>query len=259
LGLHIIEKRKDGYHDLETCFYPVPWTDMLEVVQADEFSFTSSGTPIPGSQRDNLCIKAFELLRKDFNLSPVKIHLHKIIPTGAGLGGGSSDGANTLRLVNTIFDLRLSTEKLMAYGAFLGSDCSFFVQDKPMVGTGRGEILTEFPDMLRGKYLVMVKPDIHVSTAEAYSGIHPRKPLHAITSVLQQPVSTWKSLLKNDFEETVFERYPVIQEIKTKMYSLGADYASMSGTGSTVFGIFEKENDQLSQFHHVTRWAGVLE
>ncbi|MBA4057056.1 MAG: 4-(cytidine 5'-diphospho)-2-C-methyl-D-erythritol kinase, partial [Marivirga sp.] len=240
-----------------TCFYPVPWTDILEVIKSDVFGFTSSGNLIPGKQEENLCVKAYELLKKDFNLGPVKIHLHKIIPTGAGLGGGSSDAAHTLRLLNTIFELQLSQQILMDYASRLGSDCSFFIQDKPMLGTGRGEVLNEITDLPSGNHLVMIKPDIHISTAEAYAGIRPRKPVHSVDFALRQPLTKWKFLLKNDFEETVFEKFPAIKEIKDKLYSMGALYASMSGTGSTVFGIFDKEID-LSEFKNMPNWSGVL-
>jgi 4-diphosphocytidyl-2-C-methyl-D-erythritol kinase len=256
LGLQIINKRTDGYHDLETCFYPVPWTDILEVIKSDAFNFTSSGNLIPGKREENLCIKAYELLNRDFGLPPVKIHLHKIIPTGAGLGGGSSDAAYTLRLLNSLFELRLPQQILMAYASELGSDCSFFIQDNPMLGTGRGEILEEMGSLLGGKFLVMIKPDIHVSTAEAYAGIRPQKPVHPVDFVLRQPIGKWKFLLKNDFEETVFEKFPAIKEVKDKLYASGALYASMSGTGSTVFGIFEKEINL--EFKDVSKWSGYL-
>lgn len=257
LGLQIINKRTDGYHDLETCFYPVPWTDILEIIKSDVFSFTTSGSAIPGKQEENLCVKAYELLKKDFSLIPVRIHLHKIIPTGAGLGGGSSDAAHTLRLLNAIFELQLSEEKLMSYAAQLGSDCSFFIQDKPMLGTGRGEILREMTDLLRGNYLVMIKPDIHVSTVEAYAGIHPKTPVHSVDFIMEQPLTKWKFLLKNDFEETVFEKFPAIKEIKDMLYSRGAVYASMSGTGSAVFGIFDQEID-LGEISNDIKWSGLL-
>jgi 4-diphosphocytidyl-2-C-methyl-D-erythritol kinase len=257
LGLQIINKRTDGYHNLETCFYPVPWTDILEVIKSDDFNFTSSGNSIPGKQEENLCIKAYELLKRDFSLAPVKIHLHKIIPTGAGLGGGSSDAAYTLRVLNTLFELGLSQEILMGYAAQLGSDCSFFVQDKPMLGTGRGEILNEMGSLLGRNFLVMIKPNIHVSTAEAYAGIRPRKPVHPVDFILRQPISKWKFLLKNDFEETVFESFPAIKEIKDKLYASGALYASMSGTGSTVFGIFESEIN-VDEFKDATKWSGYF-
>jgi 4-diphosphocytidyl-2-C-methyl-D-erythritol kinase len=259
LGLQIINKRSDGYHDLLTCFYPLPWTDILEIMHADSFAFTCSGNHIPGPAEANLCIKAYELLQRNFDLSPVKIHLHKIIPTGAGLGGGSADAAYTLRLLNDLFRLQLSQQTLMDYAAKLGSDCAFFIQDNPMFGKGRGEILTKIAVDLRGKYLMLVKPDIHVSTAEAFAGIRPQQPQQALQEVLRLPTADWKLILKNDFEDTVFGKHPSIQLIKEKLYSIGAEYASMSGTGSAVFGIFDAEVELENHFPHTTVWAGFMQ
>jgi 4-diphosphocytidyl-2-C-methyl-D-erythritol kinase len=257
LGLQIISKREDGYHNIETCFYPVPWRDALEVIKSDQFQFTQSGTSIPGREEDNLCIKAYQLLKKDFDLQPIKLHLHKVIPTGAGLGGGSSDAAFTLRALSAVFNLNLSTVELANYAAMLGSDCSFFVSDKPMLGSGRGEILSETSINLKGKYLILVKPDIHVSTAEAYAGIIPKQPVQSIKEVLELPVAEWKEKLKNDFEESVFKKHPQIETIKKELYSQGALFASMSGSGACVFGIFESPLDLKNKFSGVY-WAGKL-
>lgn len=256
LGLHIVSKRPDGYHELETCFYPVSWTDILEILPAENTSFISSGHPIPGNPQDNLCLKAYHLLATAYNLSPVRIHLHKVIPMGAGLGGGSSDGAHTLRLLNTLFELNLSPETLMVYAAKLGSDCAFFTQDQPMLGRGRGEILTPIDVNLKGKYIAMVKPDIHVSTAEAYAHITPSLPRCILTDVLQQPINQWKDLLENDFEASVFRRYPSIEKIKQDLYAHGAVYASMSGSGATVFGIFDNPVDTAPFAAHMV-WTGA--
>jgi 4-diphosphocytidyl-2-C-methyl-D-erythritol kinase len=258
LGLHIIRKRADGFHDLETCFYPVPWTDILEIIPADILSFTTSGTVIPGNDADNLCLQAYYLLQKDFNLGSVKIHLHKIIPTGAGLGGGSADAAHTIRLLNTVFQLNLPVEKMMAYAAQLGSDCAFFIQDKPMMGTGRGEILQPASLSLKGKYLALIKPTIHVSTAEAYAGISPAQPAVPLQQLLEtHGLAEWKDVIKNDFEETVFNNYPAIAELKAAFYKQGAIYASMSGSGASVFGIFEREV-ALAVPEGYTSWQGIL-
>lgn len=258
LGLHIIRKRADGFHDLETCFYPVPWTDILEVIPSDSLSFTSSGIAIPGNAEDNLCLKAYKLLKNDFDLAPVNIHLHKIIPTGAGLGGGSSDAAHTIRLLNIVFKLNLTVDAMMNYAAKLGSDCAFFIQDKPMMGTGRGEILNELPLSLKGKFMVLVKPNVHVSTAEAYAGISPRQPETELQHILErQELSGWKAFLKNNFEESVFHKYPVIASVKENLYNQGGIYASMSGSGASVFGIFEKEIT-LNIPSEYTSWSGLL-
>jgi 4-diphosphocytidyl-2C-methyl-D-erythritol 2-phosphate synthase len=170
LGLRVLSKRSDGYHNIETCFYPVPWTDILEIIPSDQFEFTSSGLEIAGAVESNLCVKAYRLLQNDFNLGPVKIHLHKIVPMGAGLGGGSSDAAFALRILNSIFDLKLSVERFQHYASLIGSDCAFFSQDAPMIGTGRGEILREANVSLKDFHLVLIKPDVHVSTVGGISG-----------------------------------------------------------------------------------------
>jgi 4-diphosphocytidyl-2-C-methyl-D-erythritol kinase len=259
LGLHIVDKRPDGYHNLVTCFYPVPWHDVLEVIQASDFSFSGSGLPVPGKPEDNLCIRAYQLLKKDFDLAPVQMHLHKIIPMGAGLGGGSADAAWTLRTLSQLFALQLTPEQLRYYAAQLGSDCVFFTQDKPMLGTGRGEELQNIALSLKGKFIVLVKPDVHVSTAEAYGGVTPRQPERDLKEVLEKsPVESWKEQVSNDFEESVFRRYPVIGEIKRILYENGAQYASMSGSGSAVFGLFSTAVDLRGIFKH-TCWNAALE
>ncbi|MBS1505739.1 MAG: 4-(cytidine 5'-diphospho)-2-C-methyl-D-erythritol kinase [Bacteroidetes bacterium] len=258
LGLHVVAKRSDGFHDIETCFYPVPRTDMLEVIRAAEFSVDYSGIAVPGRAEDNLCIKAYQLLKKDFELSPVKIHLHKSIPMGAGLGGGSSDAAFTLRTLNSLFHLHLNAEQLQNYAAQLGSDCAFFLEDKPKIGTGRGEVLTAAQLELGGWFLVLVKPDVHVSTAEAYAGITPAKPEISVQEIVRLPVGQWKDKLVNDFEKTIFKKYPQIQGAKEKLYSLGATYACMSGSGASVFGLFEKPVDLKQDFPGMDYWSGEL-
>ncbi len=254
----MVSKRDDGYHTVETCFYPVPWTDILEIIPANGFSFTSSGAAIPGKEEDNLCIKAYHLLRSGFDMGPVKIHLHKVLPTGAGLGGGSSDGAFTLRMLNSIFDLRLSADVLHGFASKLGSDCSFFIEDNPMLGRGRGEQLEGLPLSLKGYYLVLIKPDIHVSTAEAYKGVKPHAPAQQLSEILKRPISEWGGNLINDFEKSVFEKHPAIREIKKKLYDSGALYASMSGSGSSVFGVFKSQVELANDFKVMQCWAGYL-
>lgn len=259
LGLNIISKRHDGYHDLVTCFYPVPWSDMLEIIPANELSFSTSGYSIPGKKEDNLCLKAFHLVAKDFKISSVQIHLHKIIPMGAGLGGGSSDAAWTLRTLNSIFDLKISNDQLINYASQLGSDCAFFIQDNPMIGEGRGEILKPLNVNLKNKFIVVIKPEVHVSTAEAYSGVAPRNPEKDLKQILvHTPVNQWKELVKNDFEESIFSKFPVIQQIKNSLYAYGALYASMSGSGSAVFGLFDEEVDLKEKFSGMIYWSGGL-
>ena len=259
LGLYVTEKRDDGFHNLETCFYPVPFFDILEIIPADEFQFSSSGLLIPGKSSDNLCVKAYLMLKEKFNLPPVRIHLHKVIPTGAGLGGGSADAAYTLRLLNDIFSLDLTTETLKAYAAQLGSDCSFFVSDMPMIGTGRGEILNPCNVDLGSKYLVLVKPDAHVSTADAYRGITLRKnDLPLKETVEQVPVAEWRGKLRNDFEESIFRRFPIVGQLRDELYQLGATYAFMSGSGSTVAGLFDKAIPVSTVRNVPVLWKGLL-
>jgi 4-diphosphocytidyl-2-C-methyl-D-erythritol kinase len=259
LGLNVIEKRSDGFHNLETCFYPIPFTDVLEIIKSKSLSFAASGNAIPGNSADNLCLRAYELLRKDFALAPVAIHLHKVIPTGAGLGGGSADAAYTLRLLNTLFDLNLSEEVLKNYAQQLGSDCAFFIQDEPQLGTSRGEVLEPISLSLQGKFFVLLKPNIHVATAEAYKGVVPKKQIPSVKSIIEQhPIAEWKELLKNDFEESILKSYPLIKKYKQELYEAGAIYAAMSGSGSSVFGIFSEPVDVLKYFTNDVIWSGQL-
>ena len=243
LGLHVIRKRDDGFHDLETLFYPLELCDALEIVPAADgkTEFTSSGIQIPGQMADNLCVKAWELMHPDYDLPHVKIHLHKMIPVGAGLGGGSSDAAFSLKVLNDLFSLKLPDEKLQHYAQKLGSDCSFFLGNTPAYATGRGEILTPHPLSLKGCNLVLIKPDVHVGTADAYAGITPKQPEKPLKEILSLPPEKWKDLLVNDFEKTIFRKFPPIAEIKSQLYNMGAVYACMSGSGSSVFGIFRNK------------------
>lgn len=244
LGLNVIEKRSDGYHNLETVFYPIPLHDIVEVIPADTTLFIASGINIPGEHKNNLCLKAYELLKSKYQLPPVAIRLHKVIPTGAGLGGGSSDAAHTLRLLNKLFNLQLTTAQLKDYAQQLGSDCAFFIEDKPMLGLGRGEILEPIQLSLKGKFLVLLKPDVHVSTAEAYRGVKPRASNPSVKEIIENvPLADWKNVLKNDFEASVFESHPIISHYKEKLYAAGAIYACMSGSGSSMYGIFHKPFD----------------
>lgn len=252
LGLYILQKRTDGFHDLETIFYPLPLQDALELVQnpsphSNEIEFTNSGLNIDTTE--NICIRAYQILKNDFpQLPSVKMHLHKTIPLGAGLGGGSSDGAFSLILLNKKFNLGLSEQQLIDYALVLGSDCPFFIKNKPCYARGRGEILQEI-DLNLGNYkIVLINPKIHINTSWAFSGIKPDKSRTSLKEMIQQPVTEWKNILKNDFEENVFIAYPEIKAIKDKLYEHGAVYASMSGSGSTVYGLFEKNAKIPSDF-----------
>jgi len=247
LGLNIIRKRADGYHDLETCFYPLQINDVVEVIQQNITSdsasviFSSSGLLIDGDEQNNLCIKAYQLLKKDFPALPaIKMHLHKNIPMGAGLGGGSADGACVLQLLNEKFNLQLSQQQLIDYALQLGSDCPFFIVNKPCFATSRGEQMELISLDLSAFKFLMVNPQIHVATGWAFKHIQPAVPATSIKTIIQQPIETWKAALINDFEEAVFKEYPSIHAIKNELYQMGAVYVSMSGSGSTLFGIFKK-------------------
>ena len=258
LGLHIKARRKDGYHDIETCMIPIPLCDALEMVLDKKPGWNSSGLSIPGNPKDNLILKAEKLLRKDFpGLPNLQIHLHKHIPMGAGLGGGSADGAFALQLMNNLFDLHLDNFFLEEYAAQLGSDCPFFIENTPKIARGRGEILTPIDISLKGKYLVLINPGIHVGTQEAYAGITPAPPKVKLEEVLADQ-SRWKAELVNDFEASIFKNHPEIAEIKEKMYEAGAFYAVMSGSGSSVFGLFEEKPNFLSWQENYFVFEGQL-
>ena len=251
LGLNIVEKRPDGYHNLETVFYPINLQDALEVTDLEgegEYALKISGTPIEGEIDNNLVVKAYRLLKKDFpHMGLINIHMYKHIPTGAGLGGGSADAAFMLKLLNEKFKLNLSTEKLEEYAAVLGADCAFFIQNKPVFACGIGNIFEEINLSLKGYYLVLVKPDIFVSTKDAFANITPMKPSHSLKEIIRMPVETWRATMKNDFENSVFKKFPEIAAIKDKLYDMGAVYASMSGSGSSVFGIFREQVEHVDE------------
>lgn len=243
LGLSITERRPDGYHNLETVFYPVALEDALEVkvkTGKDDAKFTlhSSGMEIAGQPESNLVVKAYLLLEKDFRLPPVDIYLYKHIPSGAGLGGGSSDAAFMLKLLNDFFSLGLSIPQLEAYATMLGADCAFFIRNKPTYAEGIGNLFSPVEVSLRGYQILIIKPDVFVSTKEAFSHIRPHRPDFPVRETIMRPIHEWKDRLVNDFEESVFPQYPVIGEIKEELYRQGAVYASMSGSGSSVFGLF---------------------
>ncbi|HVD99715.1 MAG TPA: 4-(cytidine 5'-diphospho)-2-C-methyl-D-erythritol kinase [Cytophagaceae bacterium] len=260
LGLDIIEKRPDGFHNIESCFYPVQWTDVIEIIPSKENNFSSSGIPIPGDPSSNLCMKVYEALKKDFALSPVHFHLLKNIPIGAGMGGGSSDAAFTAKLLNEIFELNLSSSQLEDYVRPLGSDCAFFVNNKPVFAYEKGDRFKNIESVLKGYYISIIYPELHISTKEAYSGVIPQKPEVGIEQILRKAPAEWKHLLKNDFETALFPKYPVLKEIKEQLYTQGAVYASMTGSGSAVYGIFKEEKDIKPLFSSSYKiWQGILE
>ena len=241
IGLNVVEKRADGYHNIETIFYPIGLQDVLSVEASEtcsDYSFAASGIPVGGDAEDNLIVKAYHLLRSGYQFPAVDISLLKQIPFGAGLGGGSADAAFMLKALNQEFQLKITPKKLEQLAAKLGADCPFFIRNKPVYATGTGNIFTPVNLSLKGYWLLLVKPDIHVSTAEAYSALTPTPSEVPLTELIQKPIVEWKEFIKNDFEKTVFEKQPEIEAIKKEMYRLGALYASMSGSGSSVYGIF---------------------
>lgn len=258
IGLHITEKRPDGFHNLESCFYPVGWSDALEILPAEKLSFKSTGIEIPGNPETNLCLKAYHLVKQDFDIAPVMIHLHKVVPIGAGMGGGSADCAFTIKTLNDLFALHLTTEQMENYARQLGSDCAFFIQNHPQYCFGKGDEFAEISLDLSGKFIVLVNPNIHISTAEAYSGVKPTKTAVDLREILQKPVNQWVDSVKNDFENHLLPKYSAIQTIKDQLYQSGAAYASMTGSGSTVFGIFDQEIDLKENFAEYSVWQGKM-
>ena len=251
LGLNIVEKRPDGYHNLETIFYPVPIEDALEVNILNEsyekFRLHQAGLEIEGEAENNLVVKAYKLLDAEFNLPPVDIHLFKHIPSGAGLGGGSSDAAYMLKLLNEKFNLELTNETLEEYAARLGADCAFFIRNTPTYAEGIGNIFSPISLSLEGYQIVLVKPDIFVSTREAFAQIKPHRQTVPLKEVIKYPMEEWRELMVNDFEESVFPQFPGIKEIKEKLYKQGAIYAAMTGSGSSVFGLFKPEDTKTAE------------
>ena len=253
IGLNVVEKRPDGYHNLETVFYPIGLQDILEIqeiesdVPACGYRLKVTGTVLDGSPEDNLVVRAFKLLKEKYDLPPVSIGLYKHIPTGAGLGGGSADGAFTIKTLNERFKLGLSVEQMEEYCTRLGADCPFFIQNKPVFATGIGNVFHPIELSLKYKQLVLVKPDIFVSTKDAYAKVKVQHPKQQLPELLSQPIETWKDTVVNDFEASVFSKYPEIAAIKDKMYDLGAIYASMSGSGSSVFGIFDDPVENVDE------------
>ena len=238
IGLNITEKRPDGFHNLETVFFPIGWSDALEFVISEEVIFSSSGIVISGDAESNLVMKAYRLLQKDFSLPSLKIHLHKEIPFGAGLGGGSSDGAFMILLLNKQFGLNLSEAEMEQYASRLGSDCPFFIRNTPVFASGRGEVMEPVQVALNNLFILLVKPPVAVPTAKAFQWIVPRRPEYSLKTLIQLPVPEWKDRIVNQFEVSVFQNFPEIEKVKNQLYDMGAVYAAMSGSGSCVFGLF---------------------
>ena len=251
LGLSIIRKRPDNYHDIETIFYPIDITDALEIVPAskDGGTFIQTGDSLSCDAENNLVIKAYRLLQYRVPLPEIEIYLRKYIPSGAGLGGGSSDAAHMLKLLNQYANLKINDSDLESIASEIGSDCPFFIQNRPVFAEGKGNVFSNIELSLNGYFLILISPAIHVSTKEAYSLITPQFPKYKITEVINSPISEWKNMLINDFEKSVFPQYPELGTIKNKLYEYGAIYVSMSGSGSSIFGIFDHKIDLAKEFY----------
>jgi 4-diphosphocytidyl-2-C-methyl-D-erythritol kinase len=262
LGLRITGKRPDGYHDIETVFYPVPLSDALEFVESDGAhdydKLVVTGINISGSPDNNLVIRAIRKLRESYDLPYFRIHLHKAIPTGAGLGGGSSDAAIILKALNRCYGLSIDPETLKKYALDLGSDCPFFLNPVPSLACGRGEMLRPLSLFLQGYYIILLNPGIKISTREAYINCHPAKPEKSLETYLDEKPSLWKNTIFNDFEEYAFKLYPEIRELKEKLYEEGAFYSSMSGSGSSVYGIFEQKPEISAKLRKHLIFEGKL-
>jgi 4-diphosphocytidyl-2-C-methyl-D-erythritol kinase len=261
LGLNITEKRTDGFHNIETIFYPVGWNDALEVIIAkdtdQDFQLHLSGLQISGELKDNLLYKAYQLIKQSKHLPNINVYLHKTLPMGAGLGGGSADAAFFINLLNEQFSLNLSESDCLDIAKPLGSDCAFFIKNKPVFASQKGDVFTDIKIDLSDLYIAIIYPNIHSNTKEAYSLVKPQQTTKSILDIIQQPISTWKTELVNDFEKSIFNLYPIVEKTKNELYELGATYACMSGSGSAVFGLFEKEPD-IKHLHQFPHWVGKM-
>lgn len=261
LGLNVTEKRSDGFHNIETVFYPIGWNEALEVIvnkdSQEEFNLHLSGIPISGNIQDNLLYKAYCIIKQTKALPHINVYLHKTLPMGAGLGGGSADAAFFINLLNEQFQLNLTETERVDIAKQLGSDCAFFIKNTPVYAEQKGDVFTDIKLDLSDLYISIIYPNIHSNTKEAYSLVKPQQPTKSLLEIIKQPISTWKKDLVNDFEKSIFSLYPTVEKTKHDLYELGAQYACMSGSGSAVFGLFEKEPDikHLSQFPH---WIGKM-
>ena len=260
IGLFVTERRKDGFHNLETVFYPIGLSDILEISRtegnAGEYSFSNTGIDVACEAEKNLIVKAYRLLVADFHLPAIQIHLHKMIPFGAGLGGGSSDAAFMLKALNEYFDLSLSEAVLIEYATRLGSDCAFFICNRPAYASGKGEVLENIELSLTDYQFVLVKPSVGVSTPEAYAGMIPQPARFDLHTLHNLPVEEWKDWVSNDFEKSVFHKYPQIADLKRLLYARGAIYASMTGSGSAVYGLFKKDQKIDIMYPGCFVWTG---
>ena len=264
LGLYVTARRPDGFHTLESAMVALPWCDALEIVPAlpgQSGSVALTGIPIPGDPGTNLCVRAYELLKADFpQLPAIQLHLHKVVPIGAGLGGGSADAAFALKIISQVFELNLADEALESYARRLGSDCAFFIRNQPVLAVERGDVFEPLELNLAGTACKVIYPGLHISTAEAYRRVTPRPPRHDLRQALRQPMETWRDTISNDFEEALTPHYPVLGEIRQALYAAGATYASLSGSGSAVYGLFpgQEAPPALAVQPHYLVWDGRL-
>ncbi len=247
LGLRILRKRPDGFHDIETMMFPIPWNDIIEMVPSNSFNYSSSGIIVNVEPSENLVVKAYNLLKSQYEIPPVHIHLHKQVPFGAGLGGGSANAATSLVLLNKLFQLNISTDKLKVLAGMLGSDCPFFIENQPAMAYNRGTDLEFYPLDLKGVYVLIIKPEFSVSTAKAYSSIRTYSPSGLLKEALSMPKNQWQKHLVNDFEIALQGNLPQLKELKQTLYEAGAFYAALSGSGSAVFGLFERIPNSINQ------------
>jgi 4-diphosphocytidyl-2-C-methyl-D-erythritol kinase len=264
IGLRVLSKRADGFHDIESIFYPVKWCDILEVMPLTsapdgQINFETSGIQIPGHAVDNLCVKAYELIKHDYLLPALSVHLHKIIPLGAGLGGGSADAAFFIKAINDITEINLSFGEMHHYAKILGSDCSFFINSKPALALQKGDDLEPVAIDLTAYYICIVYPAINMNTKEAYARIKPSNDGPSLEELILEPMATWKNTIKNDFETALGDNASLINEIKNKLYTNGAIYASMTGSGSAVYGIFAAQTNLKNEFDGLLIFEGKLD
>jgi 4-diphosphocytidyl-2-C-methyl-D-erythritol kinase len=267
LGLNITEKRSDGFHNIETVFYPIGWNDALEVIIRDskqtdqnlkqEFNLYLSGLPISGNLEDNLLHKAYQIIKQTKTLPAIDVYLHKTLPMGAGLGGGSADAAFFINLLNEQFELKITENERISIARQLGSDCAFFIKNKPVYAIEKGDVFKSISVDLSAYYVTVVYPNVHSNTKEAYSLVSPKPPKLSIPEILKLPIKQWQNTLVNDFEFSIFSKYPIVKEVKETLYQKGALYACMSGSGSAVFGIFENEIDLSADFNF-PMWSGKM-
>jgi 4-diphosphocytidyl-2-C-methyl-D-erythritol kinase len=261
IGLNIVEKRNDGFHNIETIFFPISMRDAIEIVDSKDnstYTFSASGIPINIDAKDNIVVKAYELIKAKYNFPAQNIHLHKNIPFGAGLGGGSANAAYMTKLLNKKFNLGMSSTEMEETVNKLGSDCAFFIKNEPAFATMKGDKLNSITLDLSGYHILLIKPEVNISTPEAYANIKPEKPDISLRELIKEPIENWKNLIKNDFEESIFSKHPLLAEIKFQLYQQGAIYASMSGSGSSMFGIFNNEPDILPEWKKHFYWKNKL-